>query len=141
MTDLMHKAEIQQLVRDAYSALDAPGAPAAAYYDAEQLAWLPPGAVAWALGVGNPMAHAVLPPGSTVLDVGCGVGHRRAARRPRGSGPTGRVIGLDLLPEMCERARANAARGGTARTSRSSKARWRRSRCPTTPSTRSSPTA
>ena len=38
MTDLMHKAEIQQLVRDAYSALDSPGGPGAAYYTADQLA-------------------------------------------------------------------------------------------------------
>jgi SAM-dependent methyltransferase/TusA-related sulfurtransferase len=111
MTDLMHKAEIQQLVRDAYSALDSPGGPAAAYYDAGQLAWLPPGAVAWALGVGNPMAHAVLPPGSTVLDIGCGSGIDvlLAAHRV---GPEGRVIGLDLLPEMCERVSANARAAG-----------------------------
>jgi arsenite methyltransferase len=113
MTDLMHKAEIQQLVRDAYRALDPPGGPAANYYDVDQLACLPSGAVAWALGVGNPLAHAVLPPGSTVLDVGCGAGIDvlLAARQV---GPEGHVIGLDLLPEMCERARANAREAGSA---------------------------
>jgi arsenite methyltransferase len=113
VTDLMHKAEIQQLVRDAYGALDSPGGPGAAYYTADQLAWLPSGAVAWALGVGNPMAHAVLPAGATVLDIGCGAGIDvlLAAHRV---GPEGRVIGLDLLPEMCERTAANARTAGCA---------------------------
>lgn len=113
MSDLMHKAEIQQLVRDAYRALAPPRGPAAEYYSADELAELPPGAVEWALGVGNPLAHAVLPPGSRVLDVGCGAGIDvlLAARR---IGPLGHVIGLDLLPEMCERARANAREAGRA---------------------------
>ncbi|MBA3906093.1 MAG: methyltransferase domain-containing protein [Pseudonocardiales bacterium] len=113
MTDLMHKAEIQQLVRDAYRALESPRGPGAGYYGADQLADLPSGAVGWALGVGNPMAHAVLPPGSRVLDVGCGAGIDvlLAARRV---GPDGHVIGLDLLPEMGARARANAREAGYA---------------------------
>ena len=70
MTDLMHKAEIQQLVREAYLAVDVPRGSGAVYYSAEQLAELPPGAVAWSFGVGNPLEHAVLPTGSRVLDVG-----------------------------------------------------------------------
>ncbi len=108
MTDLMHKAEIQEMVRSAYRALGPPGGPGSVYYDAEQLAGLPPGAVAWSLGVGNPLAHAVLPPGSHVLDVGCGAGIDAllAART------AGRVTGLDLLPEMCDRARAHARQAG-----------------------------
>ena len=111
MTDLMHKAEIQQMVRAAYLAIDAARGAGAVYYDPDELAELPPGAVAWSLGVGNPLAHAALPPGAHVLDVGCGAGiDVLLAARP---GRTdGRVIGLDLLPEMCERARAHAREAG-----------------------------
>src|SRR5690349_5303593 len=113
MTDLMHKAEIQQLVRTAYLAVDVPRGSGSVYYSAEQLASLPSGAVAWSFGVGNPLEHAVLPPGSRVLDVGCGGGIDAllAARRV---GADGHVIGLDLLPEMCARARAHAAAAGLA---------------------------
>ena len=53
MTDLMHKAEIQQLVREAYLAVDVPRGSGSVYYTAEQLAELPPGAVAWSFGVGR----------------------------------------------------------------------------------------
>jgi len=111
MTDLMHKAEIQQLVRQAYLAVDVPRGSGSVYYSAEQLAELPAGAVAWSFGVGNPLEHAVLPPGARVLDVGCGGGIDvlLAARRV---GAGGHVTGLDLLPEMCARAHANAAEAG-----------------------------
>jgi SAM-dependent methyltransferase/TusA-related sulfurtransferase len=111
MTDLMHKAEIQQLVREAYLAVDVPRGSGSVYYTAEQLAELPPGAVAWSFGVGNPLEHAELASGSRVLDVGCGGGIDvlLAARRV---GADGHVTGLDLLPEMCVRARANAEEAG-----------------------------
>jgi SAM-dependent methyltransferase/TusA-related sulfurtransferase len=111
MTDLMHKAEIQEMVRAAYLAVDVPRGAGAVYYPAEQRAALPPDAVDWSFGVGNPHAHAVLPPGARVLDVGCGAGIDvlLAARRV---GADGHVIGLDLLPEMCARARANAEEAG-----------------------------
>jgi len=67
--------------------------------------------VMWSLGVGHPIAHAELPLGATVLDVGCGGGIDAllAARRV---GPGGRVIGLDLLPEMGERTREHARQAG-----------------------------
>jgi arsenite methyltransferase len=108
MTDLMHKAEIQDMVRAAYRAIDAPTGAAAGYYPPQMLAQVPAGAVAWALGVGNPLAYAELPEGAQVLDVGCGAGIDAllAARRV---GPSGHVTGLDLLPEMVARARAHAA--------------------------------
>jgi SAM-dependent methyltransferase/TusA-related sulfurtransferase len=111
MTDLMHKAEIQQLVRAAYLAVDVPRGSGSVYYSAEQLASLPPEAVAWSFGVGSPLEHAQLAPGARVLDVGCGGGIDvlLAARRV---GPDGHVTGLDLLPEMCARARANATQAG-----------------------------
>lgn len=63
------------------------------------------------LGCGNPTAIASLRPGETVLDLGSGAGIDcfLAAQRV---GPTGRVIGVDMTPEMVERARRNAAGGG-----------------------------
>ncbi len=111
MTDLMHKAEIQQLVRTAYRGLEAAGAAGTPYYRDEQLAALPAGAVAWSLGVGNPLGQVTLPVGAEVLDVGCGGGIDTllAARQV---GPTGHVTGLDLLPEMCARGREHARAAG-----------------------------
>jgi SAM-dependent methyltransferase len=59
------------------------------------------------LGCGNPRAIAALAPGETVLDLGSGAGFDcfLAAREV---GPDGRVIGVDMTPEMVERARENA---------------------------------
>ncbi len=111
MTDLMHKAEIQQMVRAAYLAVDVPRGAGAVYYTADQLGDLPRGAVDWSFGVGNPHVNAALPPGARVLDVGCGAGID-VLLAARSVGPDGHVIGLDLLPEMCARARANAAEAG-----------------------------
>jgi len=81
-------------------------------YTAEQKAALPAGADL-GLGCGNPLAHAALRPGETVLDLGSGAGVDcfLAAREVGG---TGRVIGVDMTPAMLARARANAARGGYA---------------------------
>jgi arsenite methyltransferase len=80
-------------------------------YTAEQKATLPEGADL-GLGCGNPLAHAALKPGETVLDLGSGAGVDcfLAARE---TGPAGRVIGVDMTPSMLEKARANAAKAGT----------------------------
>jgi len=63
------------------------------------------------LGCGNPQAIAALRPGETVLDLGSGAGFDcfLAARQV---GPTGRVVGVDMTPEMLARARSNATRLG-----------------------------
>lgn len=60
------------------------------------------------LGCGNPQAIADLDPGETVLDLGSGAGFDcfLAANAVE---PSGRVIGVDMTPEMVEKARANAA--------------------------------
>jgi arsenite methyltransferase len=81
-------------------------------YSDEELARLPEDANL-GLGCGNPTAIASLTPGQTVLDLGSGAGIDcfLAAERV---GPEGRVIGVDMTPEMVERARANAARSGHA---------------------------
>ena len=79
-------------------------------YDQDELNRVPDGANL-GLGCGNPVALASLVPGETVLDLGAGGGFDcfLAAERV---GPTGRVIGVDMTPEMVERARANALKGG-----------------------------
>ena len=102
--DLMHRNEIQQLVVDAYRALDLPGGPGTRFYTSEQLATLPQGAREWALGVGNPVARAELRRGEVVVDIGCGAGIDTLLAAAA-VGPTGRAVGVDLLPEMIERAR------------------------------------
>lgn len=79
-------------------------------YSADNLSDVPDGANL-GLGCGNPTAIGSLQTGETVLDLGSGAGFDcfLAARQV---GPEGRVIGLDMTPEMLERARANAERGG-----------------------------
>ncbi|MUW13240.1 arsenite methyltransferase [Halorubrum sp. CBA1125] len=59
------------------------------------------------LGCGNPQAIASLDAGESVLDLGSGAGFDcfLAAQEV---GDTGRVIGVDMTPEMVEKARANA---------------------------------
>ncbi|HWO09573.1 MAG TPA: arsenite methyltransferase [Polyangiaceae bacterium] len=59
------------------------------------------------LGCGNPQAIAALRTGETVLDLGSGAGFDcfLAAKRV---GRTGRVIGVDMTPEMVTKARGNA---------------------------------
>ncbi len=63
------------------------------------------------LGCGNPQAIAALKPGERVLDLGSGGGFD-AFLAARQVGPAGRVIGVDMTPEMIALARGNAARAG-----------------------------
>ena len=81
-------------------------------YDKDEISRVPEGANL-GLGCGNPVALASLAPGETVLDLGSGAGFDCFLAADR-VGPSGRVIGVDMTPEMVERARANAARGGYA---------------------------
>jgi arsenite methyltransferase len=62
------------------------------------------------LGCGNPTAIASIQPGETVLDLGSGGGFDcfLAARQ---TGPKGRVIGVDMTPDMISKARAHATKG------------------------------
>jgi SAM-dependent methyltransferase len=83
-------------------------------YSAEETAAVPEGANL-GLGCGNPQAIAALKPGETVLDLGSGAGFDAflAARRVGLDGnPNGRVIGVDMTPDMVSKARANAVKGG-----------------------------
>lgn len=83
---------------------------AAAGYRPEELATAP-AAAQLSLGCGNPVALAGIRAGEVVLDLGCGAGLDVFLASHR-VGPQGRVIGVDLTPEMVERARASAAAAG-----------------------------
>lgn len=66
-----------------------------------------------ALGCGVPTAFASLSPGETVVDLGSGAGND-AFIAASAVGAAGRVIGVDMTPEMIARARGNAQKVGTA---------------------------
>ena len=82
-------------------------------YTAEELASIPAEAN-MGLSCGNPTATANLREGETIVDLGSGGGldvFLAAAK----VGPTGRAIGIDMTPEMVERARRNAERGNNGK--------------------------
>ncbi|QDU33384.1 Demethylrebeccamycin-D-glucose O-methyltransferase [Poriferisphaera corsica] len=76
-------------------------------YSSEQLKALPEGAN-MGLSCGNPTAIANLKPGQVVLDLGSGGGFDCFLAGPK-VGATGRVIGVDMTPEMLTKARKNIA--------------------------------
>jgi SAM-dependent methyltransferase len=78
-------------------------------YPAELLASLPDGESGISYGCGDPITLASLQPGQTVLDLGSGAGLDCffAAKKV---GEAGHVIGVDMTPEMIERARSSAKR-------------------------------
>jgi SAM-dependent methyltransferase len=82
-------------------------------YDTTELADLPADVTSSFAGIGNPHAIGRIPPGATLLDIGCGAGMDLliAARR---TGPQGRAIGVDMTEAMRERAWQGAAACGLA---------------------------
>src|SRR5271157_6136864 len=76
-------------------------------YDASEVDSLPLSVTESVCGVGNPFLLGQPLPGERVLDLGCGAGFDTlmAARRV---GITGKVIGVDMTPEMIAKARTNA---------------------------------
>ena len=74
-------------------------------YSEDQLAALPEGAN-MGLSCGNPTAIANLQPGQVVLDLGAGGGFDCFLAGPK-VGESGRVIGVDMTPEMLTKARNN----------------------------------
>lgn len=79
-------------------------------YSREELHAVPEGANL-GLGCGNPVALAGLKEGQVVLDLGSGAGFD-SFLAARAVGERGRVIGVDMTPEMVQRARENAVKGG-----------------------------
>jgi SAM-dependent methyltransferase len=111
--------EIHESVREHYAAQASTGSccgpnvccePASnKLYPEELLTELPDDITSFTLGCGDPITLAGLKPGETVLDLGSGGGLDcfLAARKV---GESGHVIGVDMTPEMIERARNSARR-------------------------------
>jgi arsenite methyltransferase len=78
-------------------------------YSEEDIKAVPEGANL-GLGCGNPVALASLKEGETVLDLGAGAGFDCFLAADK-VGKKGRVIGIDMTPEMVEKARENAEKG------------------------------
>jgi len=114
--------EVRARVREAYARLagelgpdggvggcgmvNGAGCTAGAAYAEADLAAVPEGAKAIALGSGNPVEFANLTAGQTVLDLGSG-GGLDCLVAAQIVGPSGRVIGVDMTPEMLHRAESN----------------------------------
>lgn len=77
-------------------------------YDESLYADLPEGNIASFAGTGNPFSVGPVNPGETVVDIGSGAGFDSliAAKLV---GPAGRVIGIDMTPEMLKKSRDGAA--------------------------------
>jgi arsenite methyltransferase len=124
----MRKQEVKKAVREGYAQIARQGssccAPASSCcgttavaqdiskkigYTEEELKAVPEGANL-GLGCGNPVALASLEKGETVLDLGSGAGFDcfLAAQKV---GAKGKVIGVDMTPEMLDKARENARKG------------------------------
>ena len=79
-------------------------------YSKEEMSQVPEGANL-GLGCGNPVALASLTEDQTVLDLGAGAGFD-CFLAAKAVGENGRVIGVDMTPEMVQKARENAKKGG-----------------------------
>jgi len=78
----------------------------ALHYDKRLLDQLPEAVVASYCGVGNPFSLGRINPGEKILDVGCGAGVETILAAMM-TGETGRAVGVDMVPEMLEKAQAN----------------------------------
>jgi len=101
-----------QSLSDACAVETAGASSVAVGYSLEELGQAPEGAD-MGLGCGNPGAIAALSPGERVVDLGSGGGFD-CILAARNVGDDGRVIGVDMTPEMVEKARRNALRSGMA---------------------------
>jgi len=125
----MNKKDIKEMVREGYAKTakgassccsqtvdGCCGAPSAQDvsreigYSEDDLNSVPEGANL-GLGCGNPVALASLKTGETVLDLGAGGGFDCFLAAGK-VGSSGRIIGVDMTPEMVEKARENAGKGG-----------------------------
>ncbi len=111
----MDATAIRERVRDRYRKAAAGNRcceEGVADYAASELALIPAESVL-GLGSGNPVRHAALKPGETIVDIGSGAGvdvFLAAAV----VGPSGRAIGIDMTPQMVDRARSATTRNRVA---------------------------
>ncbi len=107
----MKQEEVKKVVREGYAKIAMKKSRKIGYAE-EELSAVPEGANL-GLGCGNPVALASLKKGETVLDLGSGAGFDcfLAANKV---GKEGRVIGVDMTPEMIDKARENARKGNYA---------------------------
>ncbi len=80
-------------------------------YDTAELSELPEGAVNNTFGCGAPLSQAEIREGDVVLDLGSGAG-LDVLLASRQVGNTGKAIGVDMTPEMIEKAKENALKMG-----------------------------
>jgi arsenite methyltransferase len=80
-------------------------------YPVDLVSELPQDVTSFSLGCGDPITLAELEPGQSVLDLGSG-GGLDCFLAARAVGDQGSVIGVDMTPEMIEKARGNASRLG-----------------------------
>lgn len=80
-------------------------------YEDEWLVGIPESSIESFAGTGNPFSLGELRPGEKVVDVGCGAGIDSliAAKKV---GPSGRVVGVDMSPDMLGKARRAADEAG-----------------------------
>ena len=113
------KEEIRTQVKDAYGRAITKStgccgpAPDTAYaqaigYSTEEATVVEASVAGSSMGCGNPLAFSGVRTGETVLDLGSGAGMDLLVAAEK-VGPSGRVIGVDMTPEMIARARANVA--------------------------------
>lgn len=120
----MDKEKTQKVVREAYSKIaqgqksygcntcgpDSREFAKSIGYSEEELKVIPDEANL-ALSCGNPTALASLKNGEVILDLGSGAGFDCFLAASK-VGSNGKVIGVDMTPEMVEKARANAKKSG-----------------------------
>jgi arsenite methyltransferase len=111
------KAAIEEAIKRKYQAVAAGAAGFFSYavgkegalrlgYDEELLSSLPEQVLKAFCGVGNPFSLGAIPPGSVILDIGCGAGFDLFVASTL-TGGNGHVFGVDLTYAMAARAQAN----------------------------------
>ncbi len=77
-------------------------------YDSTRIRALPDAVIASYCGIGNPFTLGPINEGESILDIGCGAGVDTIFAAMM-TGPSGKVVGIDLVSEMLKRAEVNLA--------------------------------